>query len=493
MNRKLLYLLFLVIWLLFFIKGIISIDPDFGWHIRMGELILVKGIPTTDPFSYTMPSFPFVDHEWLINVILFKLYSGIGYTGLSLIFASLVLLALVISIPKKILGFSSSALILAGGIILPFSGVRPQVITWLILSILINVLFKPKIWVRVRFFMPFLFILWANLHGGFAIGIGTLLLFILVNIWASKKVNFIDLFIATTSFLATLVNPYGIRLWGEIWMQITDNTLRFTIVEWLPILFRFDLAYLFMLTISAALVFRYRLKFSLFEKVFFGLLLIMGFTSQRHVPLWLFIALPLLTKSIYFLSEEVKKVQGELRFKKVYLFFLGMCVFVFVFQSGQLLANINKSGEDKFYPKNAINFLKTNNLKGQLFAPYNWGGYLIWKLPEKKVFIDGRMPSWRYVGLNKESNYAYKDYLDILAADKDFEVYFKKYNIDQVLWFSSTDTKNSDFLKYISSFKSFALNKVFNLPEGKTFIGRLEAKGWRKIYQDNVAVVYVRS
>ena len=52
--------------------------------------------------------------------------------------------------------------------------------------------------------------------------------------------------------------------------------------------------------------------------------------------------------------------------------------------------------EKSFYPQDATVFLRSHPTKGQIFSPYNWGGYLLWKLPEKKVFVDGRMPSWEF-------------------------------------------------------------------------------------------------
>jgi hypothetical protein len=71
-------------------------DHDFGWHIRMGQLILAKGIPATDPFSYTMPSYPFVDHEWLADILLVQLYPIIGYPGLGVIYTFIAVAALLL-------------------------------------------------------------------------------------------------------------------------------------------------------------------------------------------------------------------------------------------------------------------------------------------------------------------------------------------------------------------------------------------------------------
>src|SRR6266480_3296272 len=82
---------------LFFFRGLFLLDPDFGWHVRMGQVILQSGIPRTDPFSYTMPSYPFVDHEWLTNIVIAFLYSHVGMYGLAIIFSLLTVFALAIS------------------------------------------------------------------------------------------------------------------------------------------------------------------------------------------------------------------------------------------------------------------------------------------------------------------------------------------------------------------------------------------------------------
>src|SRR3989344_2129018 len=49
-----------------------SLDPDFGWHVRTGQLILERGIPHQDWYTFTMPSFAWIDHEWLFNVFMYR-------------------------------------------------------------------------------------------------------------------------------------------------------------------------------------------------------------------------------------------------------------------------------------------------------------------------------------------------------------------------------------------------------------------------------------
>src|SRR5690554_6008795 len=79
----------IVIFSVFFIKIYNTTDPDFGWHLRTGEIIIKEGIPKTDPFSYTMPNFPYVDHAWLTDVFIVVIYSSFGKLGLTIVFSLL--------------------------------------------------------------------------------------------------------------------------------------------------------------------------------------------------------------------------------------------------------------------------------------------------------------------------------------------------------------------------------------------------------------------
>ena len=71
----------------FYYRSNVYLDPDVGWHVRMGQIILHAGIPKTDPFSYTMPSYPFIDHEWLTNILMTILLAKTGMIGVAAFFA----------------------------------------------------------------------------------------------------------------------------------------------------------------------------------------------------------------------------------------------------------------------------------------------------------------------------------------------------------------------------------------------------------------------
>src|SRR5947209_2475799 len=98
MKQKYPYVLIAAFLICFWMRGSSILDPDFGWHIRMGQLILSHGIPKTDPFSYTMPSFHLVDHEWLANIFLAKVFPLLGFGWLSFLFTLLALSSLLLQL-----------------------------------------------------------------------------------------------------------------------------------------------------------------------------------------------------------------------------------------------------------------------------------------------------------------------------------------------------------------------------------------------------------
>src|SRR4030042_3683760 len=200
----------LLVFTLFYCKGLIMLDPDFGWRIRAGEYYWNYGIPKTDIFSYTMPNFPWVDHAWGTTLIFFLVIEFLGYPVLVFLMAFLVLASILIlsksisrfdfsnSVYKKlvilvhlrlfpkfflkldlksIFPFSFFPLILVTSILLVFLGVRAQVISWFMFSVLVYWISDEKIFKKIKFFLPVFFLVWANLHGSFALGIITLFLY----------------------------------------------------------------------------------------------------------------------------------------------------------------------------------------------------------------------------------------------------------------------------------------------------------------------------
>ncbi len=474
-----------ILWASVFIKGLIFLDPDFGWHLKEGQLILQSGIQATDPFSYTMPSYAFIDHEWLINILMYLVYSSFGIYVLSGIFASISTLALYFLIPEKNKHFVFIPLFLAGTIVLGFSGVRTQEITWLFFALILKIIFDKNLWAKWKYFIPLIFLPWVNLHGGFAVGIAILFVFSVFTSFKNKKLNMDSIKVLFLSFLASLINPYGVRIWHEIWMQVSDNTLHLYISEWTPGVFYFDVSFCILFALSFSLIFVYRKKLS-FEKIgIYSVLLLMAISSARHIPLWAIAAVFITSDGLFLFWEQVKKNRENIyRFEKIKKILMVVFFAVFLYELGYVFVVSNNLNS---YPINAVNVLNKQNIKGNLFAPYDVGGYLIWKFPNHKVFIDGRMPSWRRIGnYYNESNYAFKDYLKMISDDNFFKEEIKKYNITYILFPKPRASKNS----IIDEADNFLRRLVYKNIDGHILYEDLSKFGFIKIYSDKKFVIY---
>ncbi len=167
-------------------------DPDIGWHIRTGELILAThSLPLTDPFSSTMQGQPWFAWEWLYDIALGILHRACGLNGVvwlcgllvAAIFALLLsqLLqrgtGLLLAIVLMLLAEAASAIHLYA---------RPHIVSWLFSLLWFVALEHWESWERwergehgrlprwMLWFFPASMLLWVNLHGGWLFGIALL-------------------------------------------------------------------------------------------------------------------------------------------------------------------------------------------------------------------------------------------------------------------------------------------------------------------------------
>lgn len=137
-----------MLYLLFFSFGLLQFtDPDYWWHLSTGRLIVDTGsVPHHDPFSFTAAGSRWIAHEWLSEVIIYRVESAVGYVG-SAILLSFVALAALIVMHRLLLKMGLSPrlalLIVAfGGLIsLRYWTVRPQVFTWLLVAVFLHTLY----------------------------------------------------------------------------------------------------------------------------------------------------------------------------------------------------------------------------------------------------------------------------------------------------------------------------------------------------------------
>ena len=466
--------------------GYRNLDPDFGWHLRTGEMLLTSGIPKTDPFSYTMPSFPWVDHGRLSDELIYRLYSWGGMGLTAMVFGAIAVGAVMIAIPMRLWKWAIVPMLLGTGVFLTRAGIRPQVEDWLGLAIVMRMLRNDFLGKKARWLVVILFYFWANFHGGFGVGLMVLGLGVGFN-WIAKKANTRDLLMVFLAVLVTLLTPYGINLWWEIWLTISDSTLRGSIAEWQPFFVRADLGYWLVAALVGAVVSVEYKKIPVWEIVVMVVLFGMGMSSLRYMPLFVLAGTPMVAA---FIEEIYRKVMtneaARLRAVWFYKRLLAISALVFWVDVGLVISK-TFTGRWIDYPVNAVEFLRRENYPGEVFSSYGWGGFLIWKLPEKKVFIDGRMPSWRWKAPPGESDRAFGDYKNVVDGGE-FEAVFDKYNVRVVLW--GKPEKEAKEVKPGRIFEWLVRDE--KKKRGEELVTRLERAGWKKTYQDDVAAIYVR-
>jgi len=518
------FIIFLIVFLVFYIKGLIFIDPDFGWRIRAGEYYWKNGIPGTDIFSYTMPNFPWVDHAWGISLAFYLVNIFLGYPVLVFFMSLLVLfIVFVLSIYIRKYNFgnlkdghkpyfvgskhindrlfefvfnnkfslSLFPFILIISLFLPFFGVRAQIFSWFMFSTLIYWLSSEEIYTKVKVFLPVFFLLWANLHGSFALGLFILFFYLALKSYKQRKIFSKDILIGLISFSIVFLNPYGGGVWREAWSSASDPKLRWSIAEWMPALTMFDLSMVFLICISIVLIWRYKRKFSIYELGLFSFLFVQAISSRRQLPFWAIFTFPLIVRGIFYFWNDLAKIkQGRTRFLKVYNVALIISVFMFFYQTLFSIRSSYSMSFAKFYPVNAVGYLKENLPDGEILSEYGWGGYLIWQLPQKKVFIDGRMPSWRWsVDDNGDLASAFDTYNKMLEGDEDYNEIFDRFHISAVLTRRVYDSNKNPFYEKAENFL-----KLFGWEENDFDIVRtLEENGWKKVYEDDIAAIYLKN
>ncbi len=469
--------LWVAVWASFWFMGWKLIDPDFGWHLQIGRKFLAGEMVKTDPFSYTMPSFPWIDHGRVTDMAIAFLYDGWGMGVTAAVFAGIGTAALILIIPVGLWVWSVVPLLFGWGVLVMRSGVRPQMEDWLFVAIIWRAVEAGR-WKFLRWFLPVLFVIWVNVHGGFLLGLIIVCAGVAGKWWKKRRIVISDVIVWILCLLGTGINYYGFRIWEEIWLTVSDTHLRGSIVEWQPFVTRVELG----LWLLGGMVFFAGKKFlrnlSASRLLIVAAVTAAGLSSLRHAPFLVMILVTLGAEIFKNFYDEIKSDKEKVKRAKVfYGVLLGLGLIIFAMEGGVTLW---KAGRGRLlnYPDGAIEYLRKSEISGRLFSTYSWGGYLIWKLPEQKVFVDGRMPSWRWKAPEGESDWAFVDHEKIQSGEKRMEL-FDKYNIKTVLWAKPAEKKG------ITAW----WQKMWGGRSQVGFDEALKSEGWKVVYEDAISVV----
>jgi hypothetical protein len=443
------------------------VDPDFGWHLRTGLDLIAHGwqLPANDPYSHTMPDWPWVEHAWLTDGLMGLLYAS-SWAGPLLVivfFAVVTTAAFLLAVAPAQAGWTARLLAVTTvlWIARPFLGARTHVMTLLG--------FACVLWLwsragrgqsRALWVLPPLLLLWSNFHGGFVAGLvvlslllaGSIALRLLERRWqvfsrhgdevtlSWSGIRLLGLMLGLSS-LATLLNPYGVHLHREIVASLTDRFMIETLHEWQPVSLgnpagRAYLAYL--ATLAVAMLLWYR-RWEPLRWLLLGMFLVWSLLHWRNVPFFLLLSLPLLAELMVQGAERLRSslsslMQQPKRWLLAVTFGAGVAAAILGPEHLQQVIRCGLAPAEYFegtsYPIEAVRWARAHfeDIGVRPYNDYGFGGFLIWWLPERKVFIDGRMPGWRL-----GDRWIFYDYVALTSWDPPALGVLEKYAVDSAL------------------------------------------------------------
>ena len=412
-----------------------SSDSDLGWHLKYGEYFFQHfSVLRENIFSTDLVNYQWINSSWATDLLSYFTFHHFGFMGLTILAGMVVTAALFFFAQAARLSFWEKAFILPIVVFLeePLTSVsfRGHLLTLLFLSILFFLLKKFQNGEKkaLLFVVP-LFMFWSNFHGEFILGIGLLLLWIVLFAVSKiiQKQTFLPalkylIFIPLASFIATLINPFGLDIYTES-LRHFGNPLQKYVIEWLPLDKYSSLWWQLVawgLVIFIGLMVIKKQKLLKKEIPFIGvtiILYILAFCVRMYAwPMYL-ISIMIVSSLFKNLKPKNETLSSLLAAIVLVMFYIYSSLIKFPAQNiGSM--SWEKYCEDfvKCSPKSA-EFLAKNNLSGRILTFYNWGGWLIWNYPEIKPSIDGRMHLWQ-----DENGYsAFMDYYPYEQNWKDID------------------------------------------------------------------------
>ena len=407
-----------------------TVDLDLWGHLVYGQHMLHSGaIPKTDIYSWTAQGQPWINHEWIAEIILAIFYTAWGGPGILLLKMVVGLAAFAVCLrlgaqslswPARFVAWAFAALAVVE-ISYGFAA-RPQIFTALFLSLELQWLQQihsgQRLWLLA---LPGLFLAWINTHGGVLAGFGLLGLAAgattLQSLWnptwgrsgrtvaAETAVGqtwrtVLVLWLAViVSGLAMLCNPWGAGLIR--WLIGSVLWPRPQIAEWNPPPLNGEHAAFFIVLALAVFSWAFtRRKRAWWELAVCAAFAYLGLRAVRNTPLFCLVALalvpPHLASAVARFRQHFEHLEDLGRradFQKfatglLALISVGIGVATFTLHKEHPLTMEVPRSE---YPTGAVDFLREHQLHGRMLTFFDWGEMVIFELPGCPPSMDGRL------------------------------------------------------------------------------------------------------
>ena len=379
------------------------LDEDTWWHLAVGKYVVDhRAVPTEDPFSRIGQEehVPWVAYSWLHEVGLYGAYR-LGGPGGVIAFRHLLDSIAFLTVACFVLRGSGSrpravaVMALVSATLVPMMLERPWHYTIVFTTLTLNVVLELRTGTHVRrlWWLVPVYALWSNLHIQFVLGLGLLGLGFAISFverWRKGEslrplVGWLGLI--GTCALATLVNPYHVHLYRVVWEYASQTAAMRVVSELAPpdfkIWWNWALVAI-LLWAGGACAAR---RFPLFDTAVLVVGAVFGLRMQRDIWFGALAAAAVLTRLPAAPRTPGSRPQlpGLLTVTALALLLARV-----VWEVGPGAAKSAAEANRAEYPAGAVEYVREHRPPGPLYNHFNWGGYLIWALPEYPVGMDGR-------------------------------------------------------------------------------------------------------
>lgn len=431
-------------------------DNDIWWHLKTGDWIVEHlAVPHNGLFSWTAADRPWVAYSWGFEVLLSRAYAWFNLLGLGLfgVFLTLIIAYLQFWSLRRLSGRFWEAWLLAICSLYTYLfviGPRPVFVSIMFYIVLLTALLEVNRSGQVKnlYWLPAIFLVWANIHIQFVYGLFVLGLFVVCQI-ASRWAETTKLAPAVLSpaslpvkplllifgacVAATFIGPYTYHLYQVIFLYSKAKYAYQIIVELQPLTFRLPQHFVqLFLTAAGFCAVGWRKKVDLFK---FALMIVASFLAFRTLRDCWFVSTTAAAFIADFPAPDSERDRRE-SLAEGGLLLATLGVFLVLLSQN---FDFNERSLDRYasleFPVDAVNYLRKHPLPGPMYNNLDWGGFLAWYMPQFPVAIDGRNDLYGddldKIFFEAQSALAYKN--DPYLLQSGFVLLSKKYPLATVL------------------------------------------------------------
>ena len=398
-----------------FIDKLTVLDPDMWWHLSVGQWIVQnRSFPHNGIFSHSAATRPWMAYSWGFEVLLSRVYDWFSFIGMGA-FGTLLTIAVALAIFRMLYRISGhfwaawALSIVACAAFLFNIAPRPLFFSVIFFTIVLTLLFEAKRTddVHLLYWLPLIFLFWANFHIQFIYGLAVVSMFAGMNLLQRIVVrwrvypDFLDSVtlpplapfgVLAACILASCVGPYSYHLYHEAFV-ISQSKIMYKIIRELQALSfeNFNQYLELLLAVGAYFAIGWKGKIDPFKFALLMFATVFAFRTWRDAWFICVVAAAIIAD-----LPESDNHDAEQRERKIQPaeWAAITVVSLVLLVAGMRSTDFTTRGLDRAitseFPVDAVNFLRRNSVGGPLYNSFDWGGFLIFYMPQYPVSIDGR-------------------------------------------------------------------------------------------------------